>query len=106
MMPRFFAVVALLAVAVAVSADPPAAKSSRDALKVFGDQIGDWKCTGTPVGRPDDVQKGFWTERMTWGWKFKNKDAWIAIDFEKGKNFISGELRYVPEKDHFTLTMT
>jgi hypothetical protein len=43
---------------------------------------------------------------MDWGWQFKGKDAWIKIDFDKSKNFTMGEIRYLPEKDHYTLTLT
>ena len=106
MMPRILALIALFGLISAVPADQPAAKSPREALQAFSDLIGDWKCTGTPNGTREEIQKGFWTEKMSWEWQFKNKDAWLKVGFEKGKYFTGGELRYVPDKDHYTLTLT
>jgi hypothetical protein len=107
MLPRIFAFVAVLGIAAFLDAHmtPPDAKSPREALQTFSDLIGDWKCTGTPNGTREEIQKGFWTEKMSWEWQFKDKDAWLKLAFEKGKNFTGGELRYVPDKDHFTLTL-
>lgn len=81
-------------------------KVAREKLQAFADLIGTWNGTGTPVGTREEIQRNFWTEKMDWGWQFKGNDAWIKIDFEKSKNFTVGELRYVPEKEHFTLTLT
>lgn len=107
MLPRIFVFVAFLAIAATLGADqPPAAKTPREALQAFSDLVGTWNGTGTPVGTREEIQKGFWTEKMDWGWVFKGKDAWIKVDFVKSKNFTAGELRYVPEKDYFTLTLT
>jgi hypothetical protein len=106
MLSRTFAFIAFLGLAATLDADQPAAKSPREALQVFGDLIGEWRGTGTPMGTQDEKQKGFWTEKMAWEWQFKGKDAWLKVGFEKSKNFTSGELRYVPDKDHFALTLT
>jgi YHS domain-containing protein len=107
MLPRIFAIVAILGLAAALDAtQPDAKKSPREALQAFSDLIGTWKCTGTPAGTREDKQKGFWTEKMSWEWQFKDKDAWLKIAFDKGKHFTGGELRYIPDKDHFTLTLT
>ena len=105
MLPRIAASLAILIMGSALIADQPTQKSPREALQAFGELIGAWNGTGTPVGTREEVQKGFWTEKMDWGWKFKDKDAWIVVDFTKSKFFTSGELRYVPDKDHFTLTL-
>jgi YHS domain-containing protein len=106
MLPRIFAFVAVLGIAGSLNADQPEAKSPRQALKPFGDLIGVWIGTGQPSGTLQEKQKGFWTEKMTWEWQFKDKDAWFKVDFDKSKHFSSGEMRYVPEKDHFTLVLT
>lgn len=106
MLPRFFAIAAGFALCAALAADEPAKKSPREALQAFGDMIGEWRCTGEPNGTREEIQKGFWTEKMSWEWQFKDKDAWLKIAFDKGKYFTAGELRYVPEKDHFTLMLT
>ena len=107
MLPRIFACVAMIALAAVLAADEPTKKKSpREALQAFGELIGSWRCTGTPNGTREEIQKNFWTEKMSWEWQFKDKDAWLKIGFEKGKYFTGGEVRYVPEKDHFTLTLT
>lgn len=105
MLPRIFASIVFIAFASTLAADQPAQKSPREALQAFSDLIGTWKCTGTPPGSTADKQKGFWTEKMSWEWQFKNKDAWLKIDFEKGKHFTSGEVRYLPEQDKFSFTL-
>jgi len=105
MLARTFAALSFFAIVAMLGAGQQPAKSPKDALQVFGDLIGTWNGTGTPVGTREEVQKGFWTEKMEWGWKFKDKDAWIVVDFTKSKHFTNGELRYVPEKNHFTLTL-
>src|SRR6202042_1650193 len=33
-------------------------------------------------------------------------DAWPRVDFDKSTSFTSGELRFVPDKDHFTFVVT
>jgi YHS domain-containing protein len=106
MLPRIFAFFAFLGIAATLGADQPAAKSPREALQAFGDLIGTWNGTGTPTGSLEEKQKNFWTEKMAWEWQFKNNDAWLKVGFEKSKNFSAGELRYVPDKNHFALTLT
>ncbi len=99
---RMVAAVFLLSVATFLHADPPAAKTPREALKPFGDLVGTWKGTGTLVG----PNKDFWIEKMAWEWQFKNADAWLKVAFEKSKTFTEGELRYVADKDQFAFTAT
>lgn len=106
MLARTFAFALITTIASALSADSPPEKTPREALQVFGPLVGAWKGTGEPIGTREEVRQGFWSEKMEWGWKFKDKDAWIVIDFQKSKKFTSGEIRYVPDKDHFTMTLT
>jgi YHS domain-containing protein len=109
MLSRLFAFAAVLGLVGVLGADQPEKekpKTPREALQAFSDLIGDWRCTGTPVGTQEDKQKGFWTEKMSWEWQFKDKDAWLKVAFDKSRNFSAGELRYVPDMDHFTLTLT
>jgi hypothetical protein len=87
------------------TADPPAKRSPRDALKPFNELIGSWRAIGTPEGSLQVKQKGLWQETMRWVWEFKGNDAWLNVSFNKGKHFVDGELRYVPDKDHFQLTL-
>jgi ribosomal protein L24E len=108
-MNRVLVSIALLGVAAAgsraVAADQPARRSPREALQAFNDLIGSWRATGTPEGTREEKQRGFWTETVRWEWQFKDKDAWLKADFEKGKHFTGGTLRYLPEKDRFRLTL-
>jgi hypothetical protein len=97
-------VLALL-VPFALTADPPAKKSHREALKPFNVLIGSWRAIGTPEGSLQVKQKGMWNETMRWEWQFKGDDAWLTVEFNKGKYFVDGELRYLPEKNQFQLTI-
>lgn len=87
----------------ASGADP---RGPREALQPFNDLIGTWKATGTPEGTQAEKQRGFWTETMTWGWQFKGKDAWLTVTLDKGKHFTRGELRHLPDKELYQLTLT
>ncbi len=104
-MTRFLLVVVLLSTANA-SADAPARRTPKEALKGFNHFIGSWRATGTPEGTREEKQRGFWTESMRWQWQFKGDDAWLAVRIEKGKYFNRGELRYLPDKDLYRLVLT
>ena len=67
--------------------------------------IGEWKGTGQPEGSLRDRQTGFWTEEDAWSWHFKGDDAWMRVAFDHGKYFKSGELRFIPDKDEYRLTL-
>jgi hypothetical protein len=86
-----------------LSADPPQKRGPREALQPFNDLIGSWKGTGTPAG-PGGRDK-FWTETLTWGWRFKGPDAWLKVSFDNSKHFTGGELRYLADKDLYQLTL-
>jgi hypothetical protein len=86
--------------------DKPAKRTPKEALSAFHELIGPWRATGTPEGTRAEKQKGFWTEKIGWEWRFKGTDAWLRVTFEKGKYFTGGELRYLPDKDLFQLTLT
>jgi hypothetical protein len=106
MLPRIFALSALIVSVACIAANEPAPKKTpKKALKEVSGLIGPWSGTGQPSGSLVDKQKGFWTEKMEWTWKFKEKDAWFTVEFGKGKYYSSGELRYDPDKDHFVLKL-
>lgn len=84
----------------------PAKKSAKEALQGFNDLIGSWKGTGTPRGTKEERDKGFWQEVITWQWQFKDKDAWLRADLDKGKHYSRFELRYLADKDAFELKAT
>ena len=89
-----------------VRGDDSKVKSPREALKPLNILVGSWKGTGTPEGSPAERQNGHWQETVTWAWKFKDADAWLAVTFDKGKYFARGELRYLPATDQFELVLT
>jgi hypothetical protein len=101
-----FALLSLLIPARLVSADAPVQRSPKEALQAFNDLIGSWSATGEPEGTRQEKQRGFWTESLRWRWQFKGDDAWLKVAVEKGKYFSKGELRYLPDKDFFQLTLT
>src|SRR5262249_27848444 len=104
---RRFAVSLLFAVSFlqSLSADGPAPKSAKEGLQPFNDLIGSWKCTGEPIGSREEVQKGFWTETLSVEWQFKGADAWLKLDFDKGKNFTKGELHYRPATNDYEMKL-
>ena len=81
------------------------AVSQRDALKGLNVLIGEWKGTGQPEGSLREKQAGFWTEGISWSWHFKGDDAWLSVAFDQGKHFKTGELRFVPDKKLFRLSL-
>jgi YHS domain-containing protein len=89
----------------ASAGEKPAEKTPREALKAFNLLIGAWRATGTPEGTREEKQRGFWTESVNWEWQFKGDDAWLRFTADKGKYFVGGELRYLPAKDWFQLTL-
>jgi YHS domain len=93
----------LAALGAALPAEPTATKSPKQALQALNDLIGEWRGTGTPSG--DRQRRDFWTEKLTWAWQFKGKDAWLTVAFDKSKHFDRGELRYVPAEDSFSFTV-
>jgi hypothetical protein len=47
-----------------------------------------------------------WSETVNWGWRFKGTDAWMALDIKGGKHHKGGEIRFLPDKKAFQLTLT
>ncbi|MGF1579640.1 MAG: YHS domain-containing protein [Gemmataceae bacterium] len=78
--------------------------AAQKALQPFGILVGKWKGSAAPLVRTDS-QKYFWSEKQTWSWKFDKKDAWLVVDFSKNKIYDSGELRYLPKKKQYQLTL-
>jgi hypothetical protein len=90
----------------APAVDPPAPRSPKEALRAFNDLIGSWKGTGTPEGTRDEKKRrAFWTESLTWAWQFKGDQTWLRVDFDKGRYFARGELRYLPDRERFQFTV-
>lgn len=91
----------LLACNWAAPADSPPSSAAVQALKPMNRLIGSWKGTGQPEGK----RQQFWIENIEWSWRFGKDDAWLSVVFDQGKHFSSGELRAVPEKDLYRLTL-
>jgi hypothetical protein len=89
----------------ASAADAPSSRSVKEALQPFNGLIGVWRCTATPEGTQAERQRGFWIEGQTWQWQFKGDDAWLRVAIDKGKYFTGGELRYLPSRDLYQLTL-
>jgi YHS domain-containing protein len=87
------------------ASDSPTSTKPKDALQPCNLLIGVWRGTGQPEGTLREKQKGFWTETLTWQWQFKGDDAWLKLTVDKGKYFTGGELRYLPTKELFELTL-
>ena len=87
-----------------VTADEPGPRTPKEALQAFNDIIGTWKGTGEPKG-PKVDKNDFWVETMNWEWQFKGADTWLKVAFDKSRHFQSGELRYIPARDHYELKL-
>src|SRR5262245_17912421 len=72
----------------------------KEALQALNDFIGNWKGAGSNAARSDN-----WKEDSSWSWKFKGDDAWIVVTFKDSKDFAKGELRYLPDKKKYQLTV-
>src|SRR5579872_1320400 len=78
---------------------------AKKALQEVQDFIGLWNLEGT---QKTTAKTEAWKEKVSWGWKFKDGDAWIAVSFGdegKGKYFSTGELKYSLEKKKYLLTL-
>lgn len=80
-------------------------EAAKEALKNLQEFIGGWKGNGAPV-KPRPASGELWSETIDWGWKFKGGDPALVLKVEKGKHLKEGELRYLPEKKIYQLTVT
>jgi hypothetical protein len=95
----FLAVLGLLSPDRVCRSGEPA--SAKEALQALNEYIGDWK--GNGISEKD--RTAVWKESANWSWRFKGKDAWLTLDLQNGKHFKKGEMRYLPEKELYQLTM-
>jgi len=79
--------------------------SARKALQEVQDFIGLWNLEGTQKISGKIVA---WKEKVSWGWKFHDGDAWMTVDFAQGKGmfFKRGTLKYDLDKKHYLLALT
>jgi YHS domain len=92
---------ALLAADKEKGEEPSTPKAALQALNEF---IGDWKGNGSPE-KPKPASKELWNETIKWSWRFKGDDAWLVMDVTDGKYFKGGEMRYLPDKKFYQMTM-
>jgi hypothetical protein len=102
---RLAFLVMVLSATTSPAADPPK-RAPREALQAFNDLIGPWRVACDRGGSKEQQRKSFWSESVSWEWRFKGKDAWLIAAFDKSKHFTVAELRYLPEQDRFRLEMT
>jgi YHS domain-containing protein len=107
-MPRILVGLAVLLILPAgfTAENKTATQKPSDALRALNDLIGSWRASGTPEGTREEKQRGFWTETIRWTWQFKGGDVALKAEFDKGKYFSKGELRYLPDKDQYRLSLT
>ncbi len=72
---------------------------TKEALQAFQEFIGNWK------GTANEKKLGFWTEKSSWSWRFKGKDIWLTFDLENSKVFKGGEVRFLPDKESYQITI-
>lgn len=105
---RLLGMLAMLLAAMATldaSARPDEKKdkaASMAALQALQEFIGPWKGDGeVKDGKPET-----WKEGMGWAWKLKGDQPSLAVEFEKGKFFTKGDLKYLPEKKLYEFKVT
>lgn len=78
---------------------------TKEALKELQEFIGSWKGAGGPDKVRPSPRDPIWSENLQWVWRFKGDDAWMSMAVKKGKIFTSAELRYLPGKKLYQLTV-
>lgn len=104
MMVRSLTAASLLA-AVLVTAPAAETKNAAEkkALQEVADFAGQWKGNGETKS---NGRSQFWKETLNWGWRFKDGEAWIALEVNGGKFLTGGQLRYDPATKLYRLTAT
>lgn len=78
----------------------------RKALGEVQDFIGLWNLEGTQKA---DGKVERWKEQVSWGWKFKDGDPYLTVNFgdtkSKGKYFTAGTLKYDLKKGKYILAL-
>lgn len=77
----------------------------KEALQKVQDFIGEWNLEGTQkVGAKTEA----WKEKVNWGWKFKDGNPSLVVNFGggKGKYYKDGELNYDVAGKKYLLTLT
>jgi hypothetical protein len=88
-----------------LAADKDEKAEKMEALKALNDYVGEWNGTGDVAGAKPG-SKTLWSETVSWGWRFKGDDVWLRMKIKDGKLFKEGDMRYLPDKKKYELTMT
>src|ERR1022692_793337 len=73
---------------------------TKEALGALQEFIGNWK-----NGNATHKKEGNWTEKASWSWRFKGKDVWLTFDLDNSKLYKGGEVRYLPAKSKYEITL-
>jgi hypothetical protein len=74
----------------------------KEALQALQDYIGGWKGNGTSEKNKTEI----WKETANWSWRFKSKDVFLSVEMPESKTFKKGEMRFLPKKGAYELTLT
>jgi hypothetical protein len=72
----------------------------KEALQALQEYIGGWK-----NGTANHKTLGAWTEKADWSWRFKGKDVWLSFDLQNSKAYKGGEVRFLPAKSKYEITL-
>jgi hypothetical protein len=95
----------LAVVTAATAADVEDKQEAKERLKELQDYIGSWKGSGGPDKPRPGPRDPVWNETIDWSWRFKGDDAWLAVAFKDGKYYKTGQMRYLPHKKAYQLTL-
>jgi hypothetical protein len=98
-----FAVVLVFPAAARAADEAPDARKA--ALQELNDYVGSWKGTGGPDKPRPGPKDPTWSETIDWSWRFKGDDSWLSFDIKDGKHFSTGEVRYLPAKKAYQLSV-
>jgi hypothetical protein len=73
---------------------------AKEALQALQEFIGNWE-----KGNATHKKQGNWTEKASWSWRFKGKDVWLTFDLDGSKLYKGGEVRFLPAKSKYELTL-
>ncbi len=103
-MPIRLIMIPLLAAGLAITSicadDKTDAGKAKKGLQEIGEFIGHWNLDARPT------QGSSWKETLSFGWKFQKDDSWIVLENKDGKLFTKGDVRYLPAKKQYQLTLS
>jgi hypothetical protein len=77
------------------------ASDDKEGLEALQEFIGGWA-----KGTANDKKLGFWAnEKANWSWRFKGKDRWMTFSLDGSKLYKGGEVRFLPEKSQYEVTL-